>query len=123
MALLDDLQGLAAEDVVYLSRSIQDVGGPTSGGGISSVYRGRLRQGTDGGWVFSTFTGQNGLVGFVLGQPGQNGDWNSTPTTSGNATVSITSHLTGFTDPQNGIFVQLQESILLSEVIPAAFVQ
>jgi hypothetical protein len=60
MALADDLNRLAAQDVVYLMRSFA--------GGSTEVFRGRLRQALNGNWVFNAFAGQNGVVGFDLGQ-------------------------------------------------------
>jgi hypothetical protein len=123
VAVLDDLRGMAAEDFVYLSRSIGETSAMQmgTGDGFTSVYRGRIRQATDGGWVFSAFTGQNGLVGLVLGQIDQG--WNSTPTTAGNATVTIIRPVMQFMDPSTQMGVTLVESIVLSEAIPTAFVQ
>jgi hypothetical protein len=82
MALNDDLNRLAAQDVVYLSRSL--VNGP------SEVFRGRLRQALNGNWVFNTSTGQNGVVGFDLGPSGGGaGAWGSDETPATGLRVSI----------------------------------
>ena len=63
MAVSDDLNRLAAQDVVYLSRCIQGGQNSTS----KQVFRGRLRQALTGNWVFNASIGQNGVVGFDLG--------------------------------------------------------
>jgi hypothetical protein len=79
MALSDDLNRLAAQDIVYLTNSVP--------GGASEVYRGRLRQALSGNWVFNTSTGQNGVVGFDLGQVG--GMWSSSESPATGIQVSI----------------------------------
>jgi hypothetical protein len=78
MAVSDDMNRLAAEDVVYLTRTIL-----LGGGGPTEVFRGRLRQALNGNWVFNASTGQNGVVGFDLGHPGRMSSWSSSesPTT------------------------------------------
>jgi hypothetical protein len=55
MALTDDLNRLAAQDVVYLTRRFSGLSG-NSGlpiGGSTEVFRGRLRQALNGDWVFN----------------------------------------------------------------------
>lgn len=108
MALSDDLTRLAAQDVVYLRRSVQ--------GGVAEVYRGRLRQTLDGRWVFNAFTGQNGVVGFVLGYAGQS--WTSSETPSGGIVVTLTILI--YSPPSLGPLV---ESTVLSTVIPVEFTE
>lgn len=63
----DDLQKLAAEDVVYLSKTLTPaIGSPAE---VSTeVFRRRLRQALSGEWVFNASTGQNGAIGVILGQ-------------------------------------------------------
>src|SRR5215472_11634561 len=110
MAVTDDPNRLAAQDVVYLSRVML-------GGGNSSareVFRGRLRQTLDASWVFILFIGQSGVVGFDLGGVTQNSTSSETP--AGGIQVSIsTPILSG--DPA------LVEMINLTTVIPAHFTE
>jgi hypothetical protein len=73
MAVADDLRSLATEDVVYLTKQI---GFPYGAAQPQlEVFKGRLRQTAQGEWVFTSFTGQSGVVGLILG-PAQ-GDWSS----------------------------------------------
>jgi hypothetical protein len=109
MALSDDLSRLAAQDVVYLSRYFM-VNLP----GATEVFRGRLRQALDGNWVFNASTGQNGVVGFNLGQPGTN--WSSSESPGAGIQVSITINQMVPGQP-------LVERILLTNVIPAVFTE
>ena len=105
MAVIDDMNRLAALDVVYLRRSF----------GISSeVFRGRLRQSLTGTWVFNTSTGQNGAVGFTLGGVGQN--WNSGESPASGIQVSITNTL--FQAPN---LPTMYEWITLTSIIPTEF--
>jgi len=82
MAVIDDLKKLAELDVVYLTRWF--VG---AGSSPMEAFRGRLRQALNGAWVFTTFTGANGVVGFDLGMF-QNG-WNSAESPSGGLSVQV----------------------------------
>jgi hypothetical protein len=107
MALPDDLNKLAAQDVVYLTRRIMGLG-------LTEVFRGRLRQALSGNWVFNASTGQNGVVGFVLGNVGQN-LWNSAETPAGGIQIVITFQLA----PVAG--VTIIEVINLTSVIPTDF--
>ena len=110
MAVSDDLNRLAAQDVVYLMRN-------TFGGGIASareVFRGRLRQSLDGEWIFTTFMGQNGVVGFILG--GTNANWASSESPAGGIQVVISTVVL----PGNPGLI---ETIILMSVIPAQFTE
>jgi hypothetical protein len=105
VALTDDLNKLAAQDVVYVTRKV--------GNGPTEVFRGRLRQALNGDWVFNASTGQNGVMGFILG--GVSPSWNSSesPTTGLQITVSFP------TNP--GIVAGFNEVIVLTSVIPTDF--
>jgi hypothetical protein len=78
MAVTDDLEQLAQQDVVYLTRS---------GFGPTVVYRGRLHQALSGDWVFNTSVGQNGVVGILLG--GVDGSWSSNESPQAGQMVQI----------------------------------
>jgi hypothetical protein len=106
MAVIDDLNRLAALDVVNLRRSI---GGPTA-----EVFRGRLRQSLYGSWVFNASTGSNGAVGFVLGGPNQY--WSSSETPATGIVISIMNLIY---QPPN--VNPLTEQIILTSVIPQEF--
>ena len=110
MAVADDLNRLATQDVVYLSRSIFGVDGTST---ARQVFRGRLRQALSGSWVFNAFTGQNGVVGFDLGVMMPN--WNSVETPYAGIGVTITNTLSS----TPSIF----ESITLTTVIPTDFTE
>src|SRR5260370_18260148 len=87
MALNDDLNRLAAQDVVYLTRTSSAPG--VAATGSTQVFRGRLRQALNGDWVFNASTGQNGVVGFILGGVGQN-SWNSSESPAAALQITIT---------------------------------
>ena len=109
MAVADDLNRLAAQDVVYLTRFT--VGQVFS---AKEVFRGRLRQALNGDWVFNASTGQNGVVGFNLGQTGQN--WSSSEAPASGIVVTI----------PNAILASpaaLTEMITLTTLIPADFTE
>ena len=110
MALSDDLNKLAAQDVVYLTRSISGI----HGGGPTEVLRGRLRQALNGNWVFTT--GQNGVVGFLLGNVVQN-TWNSFESPATGVQITIIFQLGYFL----GANAQIDEVIVLTSVIPMDF--
>ena len=108
MAVADDLNRLAAQDIVYLSRYFMAVGvnAPSGASSAKEVFRGRLRQALNGNWIFNAFTGQNGVVGFNLGQ--LQPTWGS------------------FESPGSGIQVNinnpaLNENITLTTLIPSDF--
>jgi hypothetical protein len=107
MAAIDDMNRLAAMDVVYLRRTF---------GGSTEVFRGRLRQSLTGSWVFNSSTGQNGAVGFILGGVGQN--WTSTDYPSGGITIQIPFPI--FQSPNVG---SVTEYVILTSVIPAEFTE
>ena len=109
MAVIDDLNRLAAQDVVYLSRNL-------SGPGLSAsqVYRGRLRQALLGDWVFNASTGQNGVVGLMLG--GVTPNWTSGETPVGGIRVIITTTIIAGNPPLN-------EIINLTTLIPTDFTE
>ncbi|HJW38176.1 MAG TPA: hypothetical protein VJ420_06145 [Candidatus Udaeobacter sp.] len=110
MALSDDLNKLAAQDVVYLTRSISGI----HGGGPTEVFRGRLRQALNGNWVFTT--SQNGVVGFLLGNVVQN-SWNSVESPATGVQITIIFQLGYFL----GANAQIDEVIVLTSVIPTDF--
>jgi hypothetical protein len=109
MAVIDDLNRLAAQDVVYLAKTLS--GGAVQAPGFSTeVFRGRVRQALDGNWVFNASTGQNGVVGFMLGSTGQN-LWTSSDLPASGLQVTV----------QFGAGQQVSEVIALTSLIPADF--
>ena len=120
MALTDDLNRLAAQDVVYLTRTffpgVVGMNGATPGS--TEVLRGRLRQALDGNWVFNASTGQNGVVGFMLGSVNQN--WNSFESPASGLQVTITfSVCVVFVPGQQPQW--MTEVIVLTTLIPTDF--
>jgi hypothetical protein len=113
VAVIDDLKRLAAEDMVYATRVVGAL--PSPGAGATEVFRGRLRQAANGDWVLTTFLGQNGVVGLVLGQPGDG--WTSSESPAGGLSIRI----------ETKIFVVkpdfLSEIVVLTTVVPAGFVE
>ncbi len=109
MAVADDLNKLAAEDVVYLSRTLR-----TMNQSSTEVFRGRLRQALNGDWVFNASTGQNGVVGFLLGSNLNNWGSSESPTAGLQVTAIFTVLLA------TGV-PTLSEYIVLTNVIPADF--
>ena len=105
MAVTDEqVKRLAADDVVYLTRSISNLLFPTE------VFRGRLRQALNGNWVFnSSIGGQNGTVGFDLGPVSQN-TWQfaEAPATGIQITIIYPA-------------APAQETVVLGDLIPADF--
>ena len=93
MATIDDVNRLAAQDVVYFTRNFN--------GYTVEVFRGRLRQSLSGTWVFNSSTGQNGAVGFMLGFVGQN--WTSSES------------------PQTGIVINISNQIFSAQNVGAVF--
>ena len=120
MAVADYLNRLATQDVLYLTRYTQT----GSGSSVRDVFRGRLRQALNGDWVFNASTGQNGVVGFILGavttkpvDPNQGGPvWSSGETPSGGIQVTIS--ITLFPTPE-----PFTEITTLSTLIPADFTE
>lgn len=106
MATIDDVNRLAAQDVVYLTRNIN--------GSSAEVFRGRLRQSLSGTWVFNSSTGQNGAVGFMLGGVTQN--WTSSESPRAGIVINITNQI--FSGQNIG---NISEYIALTNVIPAEF--
>jgi hypothetical protein len=122
MAVLDDAQQLATENVVYLTRKLSSV--PPAGPGTVEVFRGRLRQASDGEWVFSAYTGQNGFVGLVLGAI--DGRWSSgQQVPSGGTVVTVQSLIYNpLVDPANPVFQgEVVETVELSEGMPPVFAE
>jgi hypothetical protein len=115
MALTDDLNRLAAQDVIYLTRTFSSQSDQPRGS--TEVLRGRLRQALNGDWVFNASTGQNGAVGFVLGNTNQ-GSWNSSESPASGLQVTVT--LTVFS-VMLGTLQVLTEVIVLTNVIPTDF--
>jgi hypothetical protein len=104
MAVTDDLHKLAEEDVVFLSSSFNN--------GFTEVYRGRLRQALDGTWVFNAFTGQNGIVGFMLGIPTP--FWTSSESPASGLQINMPY-------PVGTTLGSLTQSVVLSTLMPASF--
>ena len=126
MAVIDDLKKLAAEDVVYLTRQIL---GASAGEANTpeapstfprEVWRGRLHQALSGNWVFNAHTGQNGVVGFVLGAVDPY--WGSSESPAEGIAVTITTNLVPLAliagEPTGSLFLH---TIVLRSVIPADF--
>src|SRR5438093_13655959 len=107
MAVADDLNKLAAEDVVYLSRTLR-----TMSHSSTEVFRGRLRQALNGDWVFNASTGQNGVVGFLLGGVG---NWSSSESPATGLQITMTFLLLQRVGPV------LDEVIVMTTVRPSAF--
>ena len=111
MAVSDDLNRLAAQDVVYLTRTIL-----LGSGGATEVFRGRLRQALNGNWVFDASTGQNGVVGFDLGHhPGRMSSWSSSE--------SPTTGIQVFISHEAPPGVPFSTIIVVSTVIPSDFTE
>ena len=109
MAVSDDLNRLAAQDVVYLSKLIAGGGNSTA----REVFRGRLRQALNGNWVFNAFTGQNGVVGFDLGEVTAN--WSSGESPAAGIQVNISNTLVSAP--------VVVEMITLTTLIPTDFTE
>jgi hypothetical protein len=109
MAVIDDLNRLAGQDVVYLTRSLSG-----SSTGSAEVFRGRLREALSGDWVFITSTGQNGVAGIFLGP--QLPSWTSSESPESGLQINITTPLVQAEIPQ---FTPLNEVIVLTSVVPA----
>jgi hypothetical protein len=126
MAVADDLRTLATEDVVYLTKQIGIAPQPTAPPSQLEVFKGRLRQTGQGEWVFTSFTGQSGLVGLTLGtvQP----DWTSSETPSQGLEVRIPVVVVPANYISSGIFGTVQipaiiHVITLTTVIPSDFAE
>jgi hypothetical protein len=126
MATSDEMRRLAEHDVIYLSRRVTGgaMGGMMGVPGKTEVIQGRLRQALTGDWVFNV-SGQNGVVGLVLGQESGWG-WSETPAEG--IRLQINSFIippTPIVDPTNmtTAFVQMSEEILLTTAIPSEFTE
>jgi len=121
MALTDDLNRLAAQDIVYLTRTFSAMPMGMAGGGPGSteVFRGRLRQALDGNWVFNASTGQNGVVGFMLGSVNPN-SWNSSESPASGLQVTITFNVFVVMVPTQQLQA-MTEVIVLTTLIPTDF--
>jgi hypothetical protein len=126
MATSDEMRRLANHDVIYLSKRLSGgaMGGMMGGIGKTEVIQGRVRQALTGDWVFNV-SGQNGVVGLVLGQESGWG-WSETPAQG--IRLQITSFIvpaTQIIDPNNGTitYLQLSEEILLTTAIPSEFTE
>ncbi len=88
--------------------------------GSTEVFRGRLRQALNGNWVFNASTGQNGVVGFMLGSS-VNATWSSSesPASGLQVTIPLAMNLGSFTSV--GMAGSLNEVIVLTNVIPTDF--
>jgi hypothetical protein len=119
MAVSDDLNKLAALDVVYLTRTLSGSGGgmPVSQAS-TQVFRGRLRQALNGDWVFNASTGQNGVVGFVLG--GVNPSWTSSESPSAGIQVTMMFQMI---QPGPALPLILNEVIVVTSLIPPDFTE
>jgi len=125
MAVIDDMKKLQDEDVVYLTRRFTGAsGGPPTSFGIAAsgtsteVWRGRVRQALSGDWIFNAFTGQNGVVGFVLGSV--TNEWSSSESPAEGINITISTMLVPVAAPRPGI-EPLFHILTLTSVIPPAF--
>jgi hypothetical protein len=117
MAVIDDVGNLAAQDVVYLSRTFRGDNVMTSGS--TEVFRGRLRQALSGDWVFNASTGQNGVVGFVLG--GVDNTWTSNESPAAGIQVTITRPVLTIMAAPPMASQDFLEQITLTSIIPPDF--
>src|SRR5262249_34150717 len=115
----DDLNRLAAQNVVYLARAYLAQGPGVNTKSLTEVWRGRLRQILSGNWIFNAFTGGNGVVGFDLGAVAAGG-WTSTETPVGGLQVTISTLIYPI-PTANG--AALTETITLTTLIPADFAE
>ena len=113
MAVIDDMNRLAAQDVVYLMMNL----GP--GTPPYELYRGRVRQALDGSWVFNASTGQNGVVGFDLGTVTD--QWASSEIPAAGIQVTIPYNV--YTSPPPSPPIPLVERITLMTVLPTHFTE
>jgi hypothetical protein len=113
VAVNDDLTRLAAQPVLYLTRWLSFGQGMESHSMIMQTLQGRLRQATDGTWVF-----QAGVVSFALPQDGRPGVvW------LGASATGITGGFQVAGAPGDFAEGALIENILLSTENPSAFQQ
>jgi hypothetical protein len=118
LALTDDLNRLAAQDVVYLTRTFSAM--PTQTHGSTEVFAGRLRQALNGDWVFNASTGQNGVVGFMLGGVNQN-SWTSAESSASG--LQVTATINAVVGIAGAVLQTLAEVIVLTNVIPTDFAE
>jgi len=119
MAVSDDLNRLAAQDVVYLTRTLSTGQSPAS----TDVFRGRLRQALNGDWVFNASTGQNGVVGFVLGSVGPSWTSSESPATGIEVTITFQVVPSVIQPLPNPNTQPVNEIIVLATVIPSDFTE
>jgi hypothetical protein len=132
MALSDDLNRLAAQDVVYLNRFMATSYGVPADAppgalmqGATEVFQGRLRQAPNGSWLFTASSGQPGVVGLDLGPAGGRGNWSSSESPSTGIQVSILypAYQEPAPDPDSPPAISIVEMIFLTNVIPAVFTE
>jgi hypothetical protein len=126
MATTDEMRRLAEHDVVYLSRRLSGAsyGGIGMGGsGKTEVIQGRLRQALTGERVFNV-SGQNGVVGLVLGQE-SGWAWSETPAQGIRLQIMSWIIQAQIVDPTTNATTPLQvsEEILLTTAIPSEFAE
>jgi hypothetical protein len=110
MAVIDDLNRLAQQDVAYLTRILIGSRGGEDFPGKTIIFRGRLRQALNGNWVFNTSTGQNGVAGIILGPVQDN--WSSSESPAVGLQITVTTLM----PPQGPVVID--ETITLTSVIP-----
>jgi hypothetical protein len=110
MAVSDDMRWLATRDVVYLTKVMSG-----TSVGPAEVFQGKLRQTSDGSWLFKASTRGSCVVGFDLGPVSR--QWTSKKTRAIGSKVSISFgvYAGATTDPS------LAEHIVLSAVPPEDF--
>ena len=121
MAVIDDLNRLAALEVVYLTRQVLVPAGATSPAitGTTEVFRGRLRQALSGDWVFNTSTGQNGVAGIVLGPVAAAWASSESPAAGLQVTITTTLNTAGLGTAAAIGQTPINEVVVLTTVIPA----
>src|SRR5439155_17076096 len=100
-----------------ISTSAPGAGVPAAGFGATGsteVFRGRLRQALNGDWVFNASTGQNGVVGFLLGGVG---NWSSSESPATGLQITMTFLVLQPVGPV------LNEVIVLTTVILSEFTE
>jgi hypothetical protein len=125
MATSDEMRRLAEHDVVYLSKRLSGgaMGGMMGLPGKAEVIQGRLRQALTGDWVFNV-SGQNGIVGLVLGQE-SGWTWSETPAQGIRLQIMSWIIQAQIVDPTTNMLTPLHilEEILLTTTIPSEFAE
>lgn len=93
---------------------------PTQTPGSTEVFAGRLRQALSGDWVFNASTGQNGVVGFMLGGVNQN-SWTSAESSASG--LQVTATINAVVGIAGAVLQTLAEVIVLTNVIPTDFAE